>query len=612
MAYSSHVPQDPDKLIPFLDALKQEAKEAMGAGQDGKWTRALSLYRIGNDEPWAEGREPLFSANMIQPAVRRGAAILAESKPLLDVRPRRDGLQKTATIIRKTIECGWDEQNAQMKLEELLLMVRVLSCGFFCLTWDPDLNGTLGDVVLGVRDPRQILVDPWVRRASDVRKGEYLIDRTVWPLAVVARQYPDVASELKPCGKLSPIEEQSARKRQAGISAKIRGAYERMTGGADGESGVPRVELETYWLNDPARDDDDLPLYPNGRMVVRANNDVLCEPNPEKQQNPYWDGGPPYVMLDGIPDLDSAQGIAEIDAVKRIHDAFNKVGNSGTQSVLRELKSWVIYDRTAIRDEDADAFEQRGFRTVPKARQSEFRHEAPQVSVQAFSQYLGMCQSLIDYLEGLQSGGGPVAGKGRVELRSPGLLEGLQQSEQVLIRSQARRLESMLSQLGEMWCSRIFQFFTADRLMSFVGEQKDWRDFKFERAALEAEIVQQSLKRAVELWHNRPPTEPDEPEPTHLSSEQILLAIRGAHKDLRLNIQPFSSLSSTRQARAAEKMELNSRALLPGSEVLEELGYDNPAELTRLAVAEAKERAEAGIPGLMAQANPQKKKGGKK
>ena len=57
---------------------------------------------------------------------------------------------------------------------------------------------------------------------------------------------------------------------------------------------------------------------------------------------------------------------------------------------------------------------------------------------------------------GLQDGA--MQGKGRVELRSQPQLEGLMQMSQVLIRSQARRLEGFMERCGQKLIGRTFQF----------------------------------------------------------------------------------------------------------------------------------------------------------
>lgn len=620
MAYTSHVPppSEPAEVLRFLDACESEADKAVEP-LIPQWKQAANLYRTGAPEPYGND-PPLFSANMIQPATRRGAASLSENKPKLDVRPRRDGLQTTATVLRRTIDAGWDEQSVGMRLEDLTLLVRTLGYGFMSIDWDPEANYGLGDIVVGVRDPRQVRVDPATRRAYDMDRAQYVIDRDVLPMADLAATYPDVADRLKPCGRISPIEEtESQQRRGIGVTAQIRTWMGRAKDGGGGAP-IPRVERVRYWIADPARDEDDLPLYPGGRLIVRASGDVICEDT----QNPYYDGHWPYEMLDGIPDLDGAAGISETEAVKRIHETFNRIGNAGAQATLREMRSWAIMDDGALRQQDVDAFSNLGFRVITKRRQFEFRHEPPPITVQSISQWLSMCQGLIDYLEGLQGGSAMGGSKGRVELRSPGLLEGLQQSEQILIRSQARRLESFLSRLGQKWISRIFQFYTQDRLMHFIGANGKWENFAYQHAELQKEILALAINRAVDVWQEKVRKASEDSrdgesviehpggKPDKLNHDEILLAMKGAWRDFPLRVEPFSSLSTTRQARAAEKATLNQQALLPGYMVLEELGYDNPKELAAEAVEEAKKRAEAGVPGLMAQANPKKKAGGKK
>ena len=81
---------DPDKLIPFLNRLDEESKVWRDHWGGQGWDSNVKIVRgdIWPDKAVA----PMFSANIISPAVRRKSGLLVESKPILDIRPRRNGL----------------------------------------------------------------------------------------------------------------------------------------------------------------------------------------------------------------------------------------------------------------------------------------------------------------------------------------------------------------------------------------------------------------------------------------------------------------------------------------------------------------------------------------
>jgi hypothetical protein len=617
----SHIPEDPKRLMGFLDEIEQESDRVM-VGFPARWKQAACLYKTGAATVQDRQPYPLFNANVIRPTVLTGSALVTETKPACDVKPWRKGLWETSRMLSQCFAALWDMHDIQARLEKLQRTTDTFNASMLYIGWDPEALHGMGGLEIDVKDPRQMKVDGALRDPEQIDTAQYIIDRTVNPLANVAHAFPDIADRLRPTGILTPIEDQ-VQDQPKGVMARIRtiyggsgsGANRTMTGSYDA---IPRVLLRTYWLRDPARDEDDHPLYPGGRLVIRANDDVICEPDPKKQLNPYYDGGWPYEWLDGIPDPDSPWGRSEIEAIQAIQNVFNLIGNAGTKSILRESPSWVIYDDGAITNQRSmDHLTELGFRLVPKRRGFDFRHDGPAVSTQSYTTWLSYCQGLIEYLTGVRDSGGGVGGKGRAEVRSPELLEGLQKAQQVLIRAKARRMERLLSRAGQKIISRIFQFFTMDRLMHTVGDDGAWHTVEFERAKFTSETLALALRRAQDARQieRMKAAEHGEdvsllPEIGELDSDEILLAIKGASKDFALRVEPYSSLSTTRMAKAQELMQLHGIGGAPSYMVGEALGFGNAKEMRSKWVEEAKENAALGLP--QPQAPQQKGKRGSK
>ncbi|MGA2955061.1 MAG: hypothetical protein ABSF48_05000, partial [Thermodesulfobacteriota bacterium] len=131
------------------------------------------------------------------------------------------------------------------------------------------------------------------------------------------------------------------------------------------------------------------------------------------------------------------------------------------------------------------------------------------------------------------SDGGMLAGKGRVEMRSGVQLEGLQNAAQVLIKASARRLESFMERLGQKWLSRVFQFKTGQRLMYYLGDGNEYKQWQFNYATLQTEF-QQILKN-------------DGKDTT--KTESLKEIMQTAWRQFAFKITPFSSLAATKVAR---------------------------------------------------------------
>lgn len=613
----SHIPDEHDALIEYLGAIDAEGKAALKKRKP-EWSRAHRLYRTG--APDTGGTTPLFQVNLLGPLIRRKAALLTENKPLLDVKPRREGLSQTARLLKGTIGAVWDEQNVAMILEDLALFTQVYASGFLYVGWDNEADYGLGNIALTAIAPYpegNVLVDPGIRVARDLDYAQYLRIRKVVPLALAKRRFPWVADKLHAGGKISEVDDEDSTPGSGGSRIKS-AVIEASQLGPTSATAVPRIELFEYWLIDPAENDDG-PMYPNGRLIVRAGHDVICsKPEPEDQQNPYYDGRHPFEWLDNAPDLNSAWGRDELDAIRRVQETFNRMGNIYARLVTINAPPIVIADKNALDTPAINTLRDAGRLVIEKTAGRDVHHEPSPINPGALFQFMQYCQSLTEYITGLQdSGGGTGGAKGRVEVRSGAMLEGLQSASQVLIRAQARRLEAFLERVGQKFISRIFQFYSSDRLLTYVTDAERVKTFSFERDKLMKELIQLAAKRlhqeaqrvadhaAAEVAQEMAKQTgsivdiPRQTVPAPIpDAEQVLATIKGAWREFRFRIVPFSSLAANRAMRAQMLQQLAQQFLIPSWKVLEELGFDDPKELLREAMDEAKERAALGIPPM--------------
>lgn len=620
------IPEDEKGLNAFLDKIEGEGGDAL-AEQCTQWEKAIRIYKSGQPDAPRDGQPDYaqFRLNIIRPTARRKGSTLTENKPEIEILPLTDGFTKTAEALTKIISAGWETQGMQAALDDIGNFLQVLSVYFLELGWDANANYGMGEIVASPVDPRQVLTDPGIVRARDLCRAQYMRTRTIPPLYVVAELYPGVAEQLKPCAKILATE--SDTKKPTGIASAINRATQRWTGKPiHRDPPFDRVQLDTYWFRDPRKDEDGNPLYPGGRCVVRANDDVICLTRPfspqvlrDETQNPYYDGEWPYEMLDNIPDLDSAWGQDEIYAMRWIQNTFDRIGNTTVQTMLDNAKPFITAPKNSLDVANVNMLERMNHIVLQyTAGRGEVIRQPSPIPTGIYFQLMQMCQAFMDLSMGLQDAGPP---KGRVEARSNDMLEGLQTMGQVLIRGQARRLEQMLERIGQKWISRIFQFMTTDRLLWFVGEQGTVK-YAFERAKLTDEILDVALQRVQKAHQdaeqkkrgNIPegvtPLVRPTPPPQFLDDEQNLAAIKGAYREFRFTVKPFSSLSNTRRARAAQALQLHQQALIPGWKALDELGYHNSRDLLAETMEEARERQAAGVPAIVPQ--PKQGKGGKK
>lgn len=601
-------PNKPEEQISKLRRMRNEGigwRDQFGFA----WDRNVSTMR---GDLWPDkASRPLFLANIISPAIRRKAGLLTEAQPGIDIRPVKKGLQATSEVLKHTVNAIWAEQNVSMGLETLANYLAAFGCGFWKVTYDPSADFGAGNICITDCDPRLVVIDPTVRRAVDLWQSQYLIEDSVVPYAWVKKRFPKTADKVEPDVS---IKYETNDSHKISWYSRIRERIKSQANPSD--SAIPRVYLQQCWIADWTTDKDGNLKYPGGRRIWLTGDDVVLNPSEDPtdlvygQNNPYWDGLFPYLMLDNEADLDHPFGHAEVEALRKINEAFNAVGHMTTRTLIKNVP-WIIADQGSIPAATIQDLKELEEVIVEKAPGRSVERNPPTQPTAINLDFMRMMITLVEMSAGLNDGA--MQGKGRVELRSAPQLEGLQQAAQVLIRAQARRLENMLERAGQLLISRIFQFYTDDRLMVYNDGDK-LKEYDMQKEQLRGEIIKLAVASAdAEALEETNENLADgmslksaivEPELDH---EKILHHMHGAWKLFRFKVIPFSTLSSNKLQRTQMMTAMAEQGAIPMSMVVKEAGFDNPEELMQQAAKEMQMKQQMGFPPPQPQ-----KKGGKK
>lgn len=582
----AHIPTG-QELSNFLDKIDTEARRWVEVWSSN-WDRNADLLR-NRRKSWEPA--PVFSARLTIPAVLRKANLLVECKPTMDVKPRKNGFQKSANVLKHAIMAGWDEQGVQMELEMLAMYVECFGCGYFGIDYDPD------DAGIHVRaiDPRLMKVDPAVVKAYQLAKAQYVIEQQIVPLGWVHKRFPERAKEVDADSHLNLAAASDETFHKISWYQRILG---RMTQQAVDYGAIPRVVLNTYWIVDDEGDG-------GYRRIFRTGDGIILNPNPKKQSNPYFDQMHPYEMLDSEADMDAPFGHSEVERLAKIDEPFNRITNLYAKNMLRNVP-WIIADANALDQETLQDLKEREEVVVEKSAGRNVERTPAPAPAAAELQFLEMLKGLVDEFTGTKEGGMPGGGKGRVEVRSEPQLQGLQMQGMTLIRGQARRLEAFLERVGSKWISRLFQFIPDDQIMVYI-DGDELKEFDFQKSHLMEEIIKDAHATAAakqanyineELEDGRKLSErllKEAPE-GEADAEAILDATKQAWRKFRFKIVPGSSLIQVKLQRAALLEQLAQQGRIPGSMVVEEAGFDNPEELEALALKEMQHRQQMGFP----------------
>jgi hypothetical protein len=562
-------------LIEFLDQIDAEAAGWKKKYDGGKWSRMLDVYRGKNLR--GTYQTPWFEANVLGNALDRKNSILTEVKPTIHIAARRQGLTSTQDTIQRTINALWDEKELDMQLESLVHFASTFGCGGFLIGWDPMADYGRGDMALRAFDPRALAVDPAVTRSYELDAGQYVRMDSVQSLWDLQRWFPGRGQFVRPDPRVSASEEDSpAGGPISHVISRLSNAF-RGTPRADGP--IPRAFVREYRFRDPSLTEDGRLRFPRGRRILRGGDDVVLL----DAENEYWDGGYPLELLDLRPDPDHAFGRSEVEALRRLQEGLNRMGHAFVENAILVNNVWVVADQDSLTPDSINRLNNIGGIVITKRFGREVtRHPPPEMPAH-FLNWINFAVQMIDLLAGLTDSS--MQGRGRVELRSAEQLEGLQQAAEVLIRAQARRLESFLQRVGQKLISRLFQFYTEDRFLSYIGPGEEWAQFQFDRWELVGEIFRQATQEL----------EAREIDVSSEAGQEVLTErLMAVWKDFRFRVSPGSSLASSRVRRSMMMGMLAENLMMPRSRILKELGYENGTELMREALAEAQQY---GMPG---------------
>lgn len=530
------------EVIRFLDAIDSEA-EAAKKEVSKHWDENIKQVR---GEQWRIKRSPYFLANIIRNQVRRKVAALTESRPQIQVSANRPSLSKSATILYNVSRSLWDQNRMEDAIYRLCVSGMTFGCGFVQTTYDPVAD----DIGMEFLDPRRVYLDTGITTGADLHKAQYIRVDTVMPLTDIHTRFPGRGLLVKPDDRFSSINNREARK--SGTLSSILNMMPRpyRPGQPSKDGPIKRAEVRTYWIADPHINTEGKKLFPGGRYIARCGNVVLTD-----TINPYWDGVPPIDMFEWDVDYESPWGQDEIQDLRRLQEAINRIGDSWVSNLLLGSNFRIIGDLDALDPDQWDKLDNEAGLVIRKKPQRELRYDPPVPAdpntPQAIENLIRLCDMLTGNLD-------PT---GQRRQAPSSALDGLQQASQALVRSVARRLESTLERVGQKLIARIFQFYTSDRIVFQLGPSREWIAYTYER--------QQLLKDDAGKFRD----------PEDLEKH---------YRDYRFMITPGSSLSQSRIQRTMAALQLRSATGVAPSirRILQESDLGDPDTLIEEGLAE--------------------------
>lgn len=558
------------KLVDWLDKIELEGKywRDQALGDSDLYER---LY-FGKRKQLRTGDIPRFKANVIGPTVRRRNALLTEQKPVFKIEPLVDGLQSAADVLNELADFAWQDHGFAGALDEMVELASVFNAAGMSLPYDGNANAGLGSIIAQVRDPRSVLIDPGVGRASEVPKAKYVRIENIECIWDIQRDFPGRGMEVRPdtgvSGLIASPLNRSPTSSQSGPTS-FRDSLQKLQ-----EGPIPRAIKRVYFIQDPRLRVDGTPTFPHGRQIVRGG-DIILRDGP----SPFFDGEPDLVWFENQRDFSNIWGHNEIEALRYLQGAINRIGEMFVNNTVLMGNSRVVADSDALGNDVINRLTNVEALIITKRRNSTVDWQPPPNMPPHFLQFISFALRLVDYLIGLNDG--QLEGRGRIEMRSGVQLEGLQNAAQVLIRAMARPLEEFIERLGKKFISRALQFYTKDRILLQTSVSGQWMKYNFEVARLRGDIEKLASKQ---VEHNGGDY-----------NAELQTQMEDAGRKFRFLVQPMSSLASTKIARSTLLMQLVEAVMMPRRMVLKEAGFHNADELIQQAQQEAAQMAAMNV-----------------
>lgn len=465
------------KTLNFLSTLYEEGSRHR-ANHSSSWDRAIKTIK---GEVWPE-RRPKYKLNAIMnflsQIVERKAALITDSRPSISVQSRKMEQDPLCSILEKVISAILDEKNFEQRLTEFVMLEEHFGFALFNTCWDQSLDYGRGDIDLVVVDPRTFIFDPFVRRSWNLQHGEYCCLEAIRPTEYLIQKYgrpedikPDITTVAS--GKDS-------------FTTKLRTFFGwDQQAASQPASVIPRSIVRDWWIRDRWTKKGDSLMFPNWRHLIIAGGCIV-----EDGANPYIDGNHSFDGMEWGFNVDSAYGRNEVDLLESPQILFNKLLASVMENAIMMGNSIWVGDRDALlKDEWKNLINEPGS-VIQKKRGTDLHRESPP-PLPAY--LLGFGEMLVNGIEKLSGVTEVTEGRRPGQVTSGVAIESLAIMAQTTLRLKARQLESLIQRIGQKLISRIFAYYTTDRVFNLIDDKGHPEYFTFQRKEIEKAIKERGI-----------------------------------------------------------------------------------------------------------------------
>jgi hypothetical protein len=564
----NYTPSDEDKKdIRTVEKLFDQAKRYKSK-YDEKWNDYNNMYR---GRQWKEQRPNYRHSevvNLIFREIQSGVPIQMDSRPKFEYLPMEPNDVQLAEIINQVCEADWSKYNWAEQLTEMIYDSNILGTGIGGMYFDPQANDGQGAICFDSEDPFYQFPDPM---AKDVNKcSKFYIKAEPLSIDEIKKRYANgkyVKPDLIGIKKMDFHDQDKVRfKSPVDTAVKADGSQ------AYDVNEQPQALVITCYI-DGSFDIEEKPVeeksddgtvnvkyvqakkHPQGRKIVMASK-VILESGPNEYEHRKF----PFARVQNYVNQRQFWGISDVEQLESPQKVFNKLV-SFSLDVLTLMGNPVWKVGTASGVDTENLFNQPGLIIEADDINQVQREEG--VQLQPFVlQLIDRMKVWFDDVSGSSDSSRGVRPEG---VTAASAIQSLQEATQTRIRQKSRNLDSCLQNLGQLYQSYVFQFYTAPQIFRLTNKDGSRRFFKFHvENSVDASGAQSKVARYRPF---------DEGEDGKIyEGEEVAMPVSGM---LDLKVNTGTSLSFAKEANQNKAIQLFDRAIIDEEEVLKAFDYPN-------------------------------------
>lgn len=556
---------------------------------DEKW---LDYYKFWRGRQWKETR-PSFRhsevINFVFQAIQSVVPIMTDSRPKFDFLPQEPSDFELSKLLSELAQADWEKGNWLYQLVEMVYDSHIYGTGIGYMGFDAEEN----KIVFESADPFYFFPDP---SATDVNtKARYAIYAEPLDLQVVKKEYPDKAKFLR-----SDVDQMDRQDKTDLDQVRFKSPTDNKTilEGSSTKGDVGRAEIlkitcymysdefdekEVPNEKDPSKKEFEQTLrFPKGRKIVIAGGIHLEEGEIEFDDRKF-----PWARLVNYVDPRVFWGISEIEQLESPQRIFNKL-ISFSLDVLTLMGNPIWKVGAGANIDVENLINQPGL-IVEATDISQVQREE---GVQLQPYVLQLIDRLQGWFDGISGSNDVSRGINPTGVTAASAISELQDATQTRTRLKSRNLDACLQNLGQLYASRVFQFYTVPRIVRLTDDQNAQKFFRFK-----VDEDEKGNKTVTQTGFKRNGRE---------DAEAKVFKVKG---DFDVRVTTGSALPFAKKERGDLAFKLFETGVIDEQELLKAVEYPNwEAVLQR--VQEKQKEAQAAEQGAV-EAEAQAKEGAK-